>query len=84
MKPNLALACMLAMTATNGIDCSIGGRNDPFERKQEPMNNGRRAEKDAEAKRRAQAKRDRKNANRVASASHNVELRGASDDATTK
>lgn len=37
------------MVAVQGIDCRIGGPNDPFEKKQKPKNTGRRAEKNAAA-----------------------------------
>jgi len=61
---SLQLAAALALVA---------GMNSPYDRlsvhggmrRSEPINTGRRAEKDAEALRLAQAKRNRKNAKRM-------------------
>lgn len=64
-RPGLAVAALLAMTAAQGIDCTPKGPNDPFERKPEPKNTGRRAEKDARALAKAESKRQRKAAKRA-------------------
>ncbi len=64
----MAVALALAATAGNRM-VAIGGQDDPFERKSEPYNAGRRAEKDAAALDKAEAKRRRKAEKRAA---HNV------------
>lgn len=64
-NPGLAIASMMAIVAAQGIDVSIGGPNDPFERRDVPTNTGRRAEKNAAALAKAEAKRQRKAAKRA-------------------
>jgi hypothetical protein len=73
----LGIASMLAMVAAQGIDISIGGPNDPFEKREKPTNTGRRAEKDAAALAKAEAKRQRKMAKRATVMPTNVEVTGA-------
>ena len=74
-RGGLALAALLAMTAAQGIDCTPGGPSDPFQRKPEPKNTGRRAEKDAIALAKAEAKRQRKAAKRAKT--QNAEITGS-------
>lgn len=61
-----AVAAMLERVAAQGIDVSIGGPSDPFEQKEKPTNTGRRTEKAAAALAKAEAKRQRRAAKRLA------------------
>lgn len=76
-RTGLFLATALAVTASMGTPAfelrRRGGDDDLWRGngKPETDNQGRRAEKDAIAQRKAQAKRDRKNAKRLDAASHN-------------
>ena len=72
-RSSLAMAAMLAMTAGIGVvgsEFPITRRRDDFPPlrgpRQEPDNRGRRAEKDAAALAKAEAKRQRKAAKRAA------------------
>ena len=67
----LLMAAVAGLIGSSGLPI-IGGKDDPFERRQEPENRGRRAEKDAIALAKAEAKRLRKAEKRAA---HNAELR---------
>lgn len=63
MKRSLALAAMLAFSASSLPPAAFNtGAGWP---RRDPINTGRRAEKDAAALAKAQAKRDRKAAKRV-------------------
>ena len=74
------MAMALALAATGQGFPEIGGKDDPFERRKEPENRGRRAEKDAAALAKAEAKRRRKAEKRAA---HNAQVTGRSRDAAT-
>lgn len=75
------LMAALAMMAPAIPAVEIRKRDDmePWERngKPETVNTGRRAEKDAAALAKAEAKRARKAAKRIKDASYNVQLEGA-------
>lgn len=82
-RTSLALAAMLAMTAGAGVAGAgfpITARSDDrryavWPPRNEPYNSGRRAEKDAIARAKAEAKRQRKAAKRLKTA--NAEVTGA-------
>ena len=78
-RSGLLLAAALAMTAGMNTPSTFeirrrDGDDDLWRGNGKPDtdNRGRRAEKDVIAQQKAQAKRDRKNAKRVAAASHNA------------
>jgi hypothetical protein len=75
-RAGLLVAALLAASGGMAIP-KIGSRDDPFERREEPDNRGRRSEKDAISLAKAQAKRERRAAKRIASAVHNAELTGS-------
>ncbi len=61
LKPSLELASLLSVAGISSMSgIEIGGPGDPFESRQKPINTGRRAEKDAIAKAKAEAKQQRR------------------------
>jgi hypothetical protein len=71
------LAAVAGLLSSGSHFPVIGSSNDSFERRQEPENRGRRAEKDAIALAKAEAKRRRKAEKRAA---HNAKVSEGEND----